>query len=83
MTSGDVINNTENRSALHTLLRARPQEVNTELAGKYREVEASLQQVERLSQEVRSGSWQGSTGKTITDVLHIGIGGSYLGPLMV
>ena len=83
LTSGEQLNNTEKRSALHTLLRTRPGESHPDLADKYSEVEASLKQVERLSRDVRSGSWLGSTGKAITDVLHIGIGGSYLGPRMI
>ena len=83
LTSGQMLNNTEQRSALHTLLRARPGEHHSDLADKYAEVEAALKQVERLSREVRSGAWVGSTGQRITDILHIGIGGSYLGPRMI
>jgi glucose-6-phosphate isomerase len=81
--AGKTLNNTEERSALHTLLRARPGEHHPDLAGKFREVEASLKQIERLSREVRSGTWLGSSGKAISDILHIGIGGSYLGPRMI
>lgn len=83
LTAGEMLNNTEQRAALHTLLRARPGEHHPDLKNKYSEVEVALKQVERLSREVRSGTWLGSTGKSITDVLHIGIGGSYLGPRMI
>ena len=83
LAAGEMLNNTEQRAALHTLLRARPGEHHPDLSNKYSEVEAALKQVERLSREVRSGIWLGSTGKRITDVLHIGIGGSYLGPRMI
>jgi glucose-6-phosphate isomerase len=81
--AGEAVNNTEERSALHTLLRSRPGEHHPDLADKFREVEASLIKIERLSQDVRSGAWLGSSGKAISDILHIGIGGSYLGPRMI
>lgn len=81
--SGEALNNTEDRAALHSLLRARPGEHHPNLLDKFKEVQASLKQIERLSLEVRSGTWLGSTGKAISDVLHIGIGGSYLGPRMI
>lgn len=81
--SGAALNNTEDRAALHSLLRARPGEHHPGLANKFNEVQASLEKIERLSLDVRSGTWLGSTGKPISDVLHIGIGGSYLGPRMI
>jgi len=83
LVDGAVLNNTEQRSALHTLLRARTGEHHPDLTSKFTEVQSSLSQIEQLSESIRSGAWLGSTGKAITDVLHIGIGGSYLGPRMI
>ena len=83
MYTGDPINNTEGRSVLHTALRNR---TNTPIRvdGKdvMPEVNAVLEQMERFSSSVRSGEWKGYSGKRITDVVNIGIGGSNLGPLM-
>ena len=47
------------------------------------QVTATLEQIEQFSKEVLSGKWKGFTGKTITDVVNVGIGGSDLGPQMV
>ena len=83
MFTGERINPTENRAALHSLLRASTAPANPMLADQYAAVQASLAQVQRISEAVRSGNWLGASGKTITHVLHLGIGGSYLGPRMV
>jgi glucose-6-phosphate isomerase len=83
MFSGDPINNTEGRSVLHTALRNRsnrPVQVNGRDV--MPEVNSVLEQMERFSSRVRSGEWKGYSGKSITDVVNIGIGGSNLGPLM-
>ncbi|MEH0008194.1 MAG: glucose-6-phosphate isomerase [Flavobacteriales bacterium] len=82
--SGDAINETENRSALHTALRNpgnRPRWVD----GKNitTEIRSVLQKMKQFSQRVIAGEQKGYSGKPITDVVHIGIGGSHLGPLMV
>jgi len=73
--NGAVINETENRQVLHTALRdfdaMKPEVVNT------------LDQIKRFSQAVIDGSHKGYTGKAITDIVNIGIGGSDLGPAMV
>jgi len=84
MFSGDRLNITEGRSVLHVALRNRsnrPIYVNAEDV--MPAVNSELEKMEQFSNAVRSGEWQGSTGKAVTDVVNIGIGGSNLGPLMV
>ena len=81
--SGAMVNTSEERAALHTALRlpetasltVHDQDVVTE-------VHRSLTHVARLSDRIRSGTWRGFSGKAITDVVNIGVGGSDLGPLM-
>ncbi|ADI29881.1 glucose-6-phosphate isomerase [Methylotenera versatilis] len=84
MFAGEKINITENRAVLHTALRNRS---NTPVLvdGKdvMPEVNAVLAQMRQFSDKVRNGSWLGYTGKRITDIVNIGIGGSDLGPVMV
>jgi glucose-6-phosphate isomerase len=84
MFSGEKINITEDRAVLHTALRNR---ANTPVLvdGKdvMPEVNAVLKQMRSFSDKVRNGSWLGYTGKRITDIVNIGIGGSDLGPVMV
>ena len=84
MFTGKKINATENRAVLHTALRNRS---NTPVCvdGKdvMPDVNAVLDQMKAFSEEVISGEWKGFTGKAITDIVNIGIGGSDLGPLMV
>ncbi|WP_345211615.1 glucose-6-phosphate isomerase [Mucilaginibacter gynuensis] len=84
MFNGEKINVTEGREVLHTALRNRS---NTPVyaGGKdvMPEVNAVLQQMKTFSDAVISGEWKGYTGKAITDVVNIGIGGSDLGPVMV
>jgi len=84
MFSGEKINITENRAVLHTALRNRS---NTPVLvdGKdvMPEVNAVLAQMRVFSEKVRNGQWKGYTGKRITDIVNIGIGGSDLGPVMV
>ena len=84
MFTGEKINITENRAVLHTALRnrsARPVYVD----GKdvMPQIKAVLEKMKNFSNAVRTGQWRGATGKTITDVVNIGIGGSDLGPVMV
>ncbi len=84
MFSGDAINETEDRPVLHVALRNRsndPIDVDGEniMPG----VNQVLTQMESFSQQVISGAWRGYTGKPITDIVNIGIGGSDLGPVMV
>ena len=84
MFSGEHINFTEDRAVLHTALRNlsdKPMYDNGEdVMPEVREV---LQHMKEFSTAVRSGEWKGYTGKAITDVVNIGIGGSDLGPVMV
>ncbi len=83
MFRGDRINITENRSVLHTALRA-PKGSSIVVDGE-NVVEAVHEVLERLANfanRVRSGDWKGHTGKPIKNVVNIGIGGSDLGPVM-
>lgn len=84
MFNGDAINVTEDRQVLHTALRNQS---NTPVLvdGKdvMPDVNAVLQHMKEFSAAVISGEWKGHTGKEITDVVNIGIGGSDLGPVMV
>jgi glucose-6-phosphate isomerase len=83
MFSGEKINVTENRAVLHIALRNRS---NTPILvdGKdvMPEVNAVLGHMKEFCNAIRSGGWKGYTGKAITDVVNIGIGGSDLGPVM-
>lgn len=83
MFSGEKINTSENRAALHTVLR-NPSRKALNLDGKniMQEVQKNLDHMRRFSDAVRSGNAMGHSGKPFTDVVNIGIGGSYLGPLM-
>jgi glucose-6-phosphate isomerase len=84
MFAGEKINITEDRAVLHTALRNR---ANTPVLvdghNVMPDVNAVLAQMREFSDKVRNGSWTGYTGKRITDVVNIGIGGSDLGPVMV
>lgn len=84
MFSGEKINRTEDRAVLHVALRNRS---NTPIIvdGKdvMPEVNAVLEKMKVFSERIISGDWKGYTGKAITDVVNIGIGGSDLGPFMV
>ncbi|MDR1762264.1 MAG: glucose-6-phosphate isomerase [Bacteroidales bacterium] len=82
--SGEKINKTEDRSVLHIALRNRS---NTPIMSEGKDVmpgiNTVLAQMKDFSEQLISGSWKGYTGKAITDIVNIGIGGSDLGPLMV
>lgn len=80
---GAMVNTSEQRAALHTALRL-PETATLEVDGQdiVADVHRSLTQVARLSERVRKGTWRGFSGKAITDVINIGVGGSDLGPLM-
>jgi glucose-6-phosphate isomerase len=84
MFSGEIINVTEGRPVLHIALRNRS---NTPIYvdGKdvMPDVNRVLEHMKTFSEAIISGTWKGYTGKTITDVVNIGIGGSDLGPVMV
>ena len=83
MFRGDAINTTEKRAVLHTALRTpagAPSELDPEIL---REVQRVLQSMRDFVTSVHEGRWRGFRGETIRDVVHIGIGGSDLGPRMV
>ena len=81
---GDEINETEGRAVLHVALRNRSNApIRLRDSDVMPEVNAVLGQMKRFSDAIISGSWKGYTGKTITDIVNIGIGGSDLGPFMV
>jgi glucose-6-phosphate isomerase len=83
MLSGERINTTEHRAALHTCLRQAP---NTSFLFEGHDIGADIQAVlSRMSafaEKIRNGSWKGFNGQRITDIVNIGIGGSDLGPAM-
>lgn len=82
--SGDSINETEGRAVLHTALRNRDnQRIFVDGKDVMPEVNIVLEQMKFFSEKVISGKWKGFSGKEITDVVNIGIGGSDLGPVMV
>ncbi|MBA2479304.1 MAG: glucose-6-phosphate isomerase, partial [Planctomycetes bacterium] len=92
MAAGEKINVSEGRSVLHMALRA-PARTKTSSARSARlrvdgedvvtQVHEVLGRIKTFSEQVRSGRWKGVTGKPLTDVVAIGIGGSYLGPEFV
>lgn len=84
MFSGEKINRTENRAVLHTALRNRSNApVMVDGKDVMPDVNAVLAKMKDFCQRIISGEWKGYTGKAITDVVNIGIGGSDLGPYMV
>ncbi|KAJ3594227.1 hypothetical protein NHX12_006558 [Muraenolepis orangiensis] len=84
MFSGDKINFTEGRAVLHVALRNRfNKPIMVEGKDVMPDVNKVLEKMKTFCHTVRSGNWKGYTGKAITDVVNIGIGGSDLGPLMV
>uniref|UniRef100_A0A8C1FHU4 Glucose-6-phosphate isomerase n=2 Tax=Cyprinus carpio carpio TaxID=630221 RepID=A0A8C1FHU4_CYPCA len=84
MFSGEKINFTEGRAVLHVALRNRSNTpINVDGKDVMPEVNKVLEKMKAFCHKVRSGEWKGYTGKSITDVVNVGIGGSDLGPLMV
>lgn len=83
MFDGDLINHTEQRAVLHIALRNR---ANRPIAVQGQdvmpEVNAMLHKMRNFSESVRNGQWLGYSGKQITDVVNLGVGGSDLGPVM-
>jgi len=83
MFRGEKINNSENRSVLHVALRMpRSQQLLVDGVDVVAEVHDTLDRMGAFTDQVRDGRWVGASGKRITDVVNIGIGGSYLGPEM-
>jgi glucose-6-phosphate isomerase len=84
MYNGDKINETEDRSVLHIALRnLSSTPVLVDGKDVMPDVNAVLAKMEKFSNSIISGEWKGYTGKAITDIVNIGIGGSDLGPVMV
>ncbi|KAL5976930.1 Glucose-6-phosphate isomerase, cytosolic 1 [Asimina triloba] len=84
MFSGERINSTENRSVLHVALRApRDAVINSDGKNIVPDVWKVLDKINEFAEKVRNGSWVGATGKALKDVIAVGIGGSFLGPLFV
>jgi glucose-6-phosphate isomerase len=84
MYAGEKINTTENRAVLHIALRNRSNTpIYVDGVDVMPEINRVLIQMREFCHKVRSGEWKGYTGKAITDVVNIGIGGSGLGPKMV
>jgi len=84
MFAGAKLNGTEDRAVLHVALRNRSNRpILVDGVDVMPEVNAVLARMRSFTDRVRSGAWKGHTGKAITDVVNIGIGGSDLGPVMV
>ncbi|MEE4219385.1 MAG: glucose-6-phosphate isomerase [Xanthomonadales bacterium] len=84
MFSGEKINWTEDRAVLHIALRNRSNEpIHVDGQDVMPAINAVLAKMKQFTDAVRNGDWKGASGKTITDVVNIGIGGSDLGPVMV
>ena len=84
MFAGEKINGTEGRAVLHVALRNRKNRpIVVDGKDVMPAVNAVLAKMRDFAERLRSGAWKGHTGKTITDVVNIGIGGSDLGPVMV
>jgi len=84
MFSGEAINSTENRAVLHVATRApKDKVINVDGKNVVPDVHDVLEKIQDFSDRVRNGEWLGATGKPLTNVVAIGIGGSFLGPLFV
>ncbi len=82
--TGDFINETEQRAVLHTALRSNSdEEIIVDGKDVKPKIQTTLRKIRAFSNKVISGKWKGYTGKNITDVVNIGIGGSDLGVDMV
>jgi len=84
MFNGERINTTEDRAVLHTALRNRSNRpILVDGQNVMDSVNAVLHKMRTWTEAIRSGDWKGYTGKPITDIVNVGIGGSDLGPVMV
>ncbi len=83
MFNGDKINNTENRAVLHTALRSPNKQVILDGVNVCTEIQLVLNKMKLFSEKLHTGQHKGYTGKPITDIINIGIGGSDLGPVLV
>jgi glucose-6-phosphate isomerase len=84
LVTGDIVNDTEARPALHSALRGLQGAPASGLAAKVQpDIESQFDKMAKIVNKIRAGHWRGYSGKPITDVVNIGVGGSDLGPLMV
>ena len=83
MFAGDLINNSEHRPALHTLLRTDSEHIPPQLSNEAVEIDSVRRQIRRIAKQINEQSWLGAAGQPITDIVHVGIGGSHLGPRMI
>ena len=84
MFAAEHINATEDRAVMHVALRDKSSDpIVIDSIDARPAINAELERMRKLSERLRSGEWVGFSGKTITDIVSIGIGGSNLGPLMV
>ncbi|MAM86434.1 MAG: glucose-6-phosphate isomerase [unclassified Hahellaceae] len=83
MFDGELLNNTEQRAVLHAALRHSAGPTASGLEDISSEVEAALNKMSKVVERLHSGEWTGHDGQSITDVVSIGIGGSFLGPKVV
>ena len=83
MFSGSKINNTENRAVLHTALRSKTKTILLDGVNVVDDIQNVLSRMRDFSAKVHNGSHTGFSGKKITDIVNIGIGGSDLGPVLV
>jgi len=82
--SGKKINSTENRAVLHTALREfSDHRISVDNKAVFPSVQKARLKVKDFTNKILTGTWKGYSGKTITDIVNIGIGGSDLGPQMV
>ena len=80
--AGEKINSSEDRAVLHSALRT-PTTLQMNGQNIQADIDTQQQKMRAISDKIRAGQWLGSTGKAITDIINIGIGGSDLGPKMV
>ena len=84
LVTGQCVNSTENRPALHTALRGVADDaVQLDGTRVYLMVQEQLAKMSQIIDDITSGNWRGYSGKPITDVVNLGVGGSDLGPLLV
>jgi glucose-6-phosphate isomerase len=84
MFAGERINQTEDRAVLHIALRNKADTpIKVDSTDVMPQVQSVMEKIKKFSDQIISGDWKGYTGKNITDIVNIGIGGSDLGPVMV
>jgi glucose-6-phosphate isomerase len=84
LSSGLPVNTTENRAALHSACRLNPNDsLIVDSVDVNQQVQLQLSKMQHMIQRLTQGQWRGFSGKAITDVVNLGVGGSDLGPLLV